>query len=242
MEEGLWWALVTSTVWAVDAEAYWARLEEVAPLRAQRIIKDIPSIPKTAYQEALDGKVSTGLEVVAGFKAKKAWGVGIVEVPISKYWAALNDDPGKVEWTRLAYVEILSGRRCEPGRRVFQYLSVPMVSDRWWVIDVTTNKPVENASGNRMREMKFAKTKSAVTLPESSQVWADKGLQVDSNIRGWLLIDLDGKNTLVEYYVWSDPGGRLPAGLANTFAAGGIDDTMNTMAQFALKGTGCSTY
>src|SRR5690606_13756818 len=72
-----------------------SRLAEVEALRPLRLGGDVPPIPAEAYLSVARGNVETGLMDVEGYSAKKAWGAAIVDVPIARYWAAINDDPGK---------------------------------------------------------------------------------------------------------------------------------------------------
>ncbi|HMV65204.1 MAG TPA: hypothetical protein PKA64_00040 [Myxococcota bacterium] len=165
-------------------------------------------------------------------------GVAVLDVPISRLWAAINDDRSKVEWTALDYLALLDGQYCQAPRRVFQFLPVPLLTDRWWVVDIGYNEAIASASGGRVREQTWRSTDGA-TLPPEAQAWADKGVPVASTRGGWLLIDLDGASTLVEYYAWADPGGSLPASIANSFATSGIEDTLKTFRNLAQSGPTC---
>lgn len=184
-----WWTCALALAGGLDPT-----LAEVEPLRGSRLATSAPPIPADAYLSAEAGQVATGLVAVDGSSVRKAWGVGIVDVPIEAMWAAINDDRSKPSTTRLAHLEVLDGEPCGAQRTVFQYLPISMASDRW------------------------------VPFTEG----------------GWLLADLGGGRTLVEYYAGSDPGGSIPAGLASRFAAGGIEDTIAAMAGLARKGPSCS--
>ena len=118
----------------MDAAMLTRRLEEIAPLRTKRVATDAPPIPADVYVQAARGEVATGLLSVEGHRAKKAYGVAVLEVPIARMWSAVNDEASKVEWTRLGYLEIISGENCKQGRTVLQYLPLSLVSDRWWVV------------------------------------------------------------------------------------------------------------
>jgi hypothetical protein len=76
----------------------------------------------------------------------------------------------------------------------------------------------------------------------TAQEWADQGIPVGFSKGGWLLIDLDGTHTFVEYTAWSDPGGSVPVSFANSFAASGIKDTFKTMTQLAKDGAHCPVH
>jgi hypothetical protein len=216
-----------------------ARVDEIAPLRAQRISQGVPTLGVEHYERAVSGQVSTDLRDVPGHKARKVLAVGIVDAPIDQFWAAINHDLGKVDYSKLAYAEVLSGGVCGANRRVFQYLDVSMATDRWWVFDVVTNAAVAEASGGQVREMTWKSRDSAGLLTASATAWAEKGMQIEFTEGSWFLVALDEGHTLVEYYAWSDPGGMVPAGLASSFAGGAVPDLFAAMQQFAKAGPGC---
>lgn len=224
-----------------DAALVQQRLEEVRSLRAGRLTTDAPVISDDMYAEAVQGEIPTRMESVPGHAAKKAVGVGIFPVPIGQLWAAVNDESSKVENTRLGFLEILEGKDCESGRRVFQYLPVSLVSDRWWVVEQTVNGPLMGQTDNRVREVQWKSVETSVVTP-SAQKWMDKGISVAYTHGSWLLIDLDGTHTLVEYYTWTDPGGSIPAGLASSFAGGAISDTLAMTAKLGISGAHCPVF
>lgn len=235
----LWMSLVAH---AASVEAVLARVDEVAPLRAKRLVQGAPDIPREAYEQAAKGKVATGLEQVEGHKARKVWGVGIVDVPISRYWAAINDDLSKVTYTKLTYVEVVSGAPCTSPRRVFQFVPIPLVTDRWWLIDITANKDIAAQTQGRVREQRWRTNGDFTTPTPESTAWAAKGMHLDSTQGGWFLIDLDGKTTLVEYYAWADPGGSLPASLVSSLAERSVDDTIAQFTTLAKAGPTCPLW
>ncbi len=227
------------TAGAVEPELVLQRVSEVSELRAIRLEMGAPPIAESAYVEAAGGRIPTGLVAVPGHAAKKAWGVAVLDIPIGQYWAAVNDDQGKMEHTKLTYAEVLQGGLCGAKRRVFQFLSVPMLTDRWWIIDVRANTALWDATGGRVREQTWATNGDWSTPTTTSEEWAAKGMHVDETRGAWMLIDLDGKHTLIEYYTWADAGGAIPAGLASSFAARGIDDTLRVMADLGRQGGNC---
>ena len=228
----------TASAVTVDANLIEKRLSEVAPLRVQRLSQDAPPIESGFYADAAKGSTPTGLSVVQGHKAKKAVAVTIVDAPIGQMWAAINDESSKVEWTKLSYLEVFGGENCKSGRKVLQYLPVSFVSDRWWVVQQTQNQTLSDASGGRMREVRWDTIDERPTSA-ASESWMSSGMSLAFTTGSWLLIDLDGEHTLVEYYTWSDPGGNIPAGMASNFAAGSISDTLVKMGQLAKAGSRC---
>jgi hypothetical protein len=230
---------VLSWALAVEPELVVTRAKEADALRSTRLDKGAPVLPQDVFVRAAKGEIVTGLVAVDGYAAKKAWGVGVFDVPIGRFWAAVNDDQSKVEVTQLDYAEILQGKLCDAPRRVFQFLPVPLMTDRWWIIDVRYNDALFAATQGRIREQTWS-TNGDWTVPTSTaKAWADQGMHINSTVGSWVLVDLDGKHTLVEYYTWADAGGSIPASIASSFAASGVDNTLTTLADLARKGTRC---
>jgi hypothetical protein len=207
---------------------------------AQRALPSAPLLPDSAYAQALEGSVPTGLIDVPGHKARIAWGVAVVDQPIERFWAAVNDDRNKTSYTKLEHLELLEGSYCSAKRLVFQYLGVSMLTDRWWVVDQTHNTPLAQATGGAVREVSWkSRTGYGEQLPPSAKEWADQGLELPFTEGAWTLVDLGDGRTLVQYYAWSDPGGNIPARMASSFAEGGISDTIASMNRLATKGPSC---
>ena len=235
----MWMIIIALSAMAVTPEVVNQRLEEIESLRANRLV-DAPKISNVDYRNAAAGKVPTGMVSVDGFSYKKGYGVRVFDLPIDTVWSALNDDRGKLEHTKLSHAELLGGRYCESGRRVFQFLPLPFVSDRWWVSDFRFNEKIHQTSSGRVREMFWKSIDPNTLSTKPSKEWMDKGIPVNFNEGAWFVVDLDGSSTLVEYYAWSDPSGYIPASLTNSLAAGGIKDTIDAVRKIASEGSNCS--
>ncbi len=228
------------TAQAATPEQLLARVEEIASLKASRITSEAPTIPESMYRQAAAGKTATALLEAPGTAAKKAYGVAVVDVPIDRLWAAINDDVGKLAVTRLAYAEILEGSACAIPRTVFQYLPTPMiVADRWWVSDFSENQTAASSSEGRVRELRWRSDGKRTPSTGEAATWASKGVPLAFSEGAWWLVDLDGSSTLIEYFTWSDPGGNLPAGLVSSFSAGSISGVIEDVAGLARSGPGC---
>jgi hypothetical protein len=199
-----------------------------------------PRLERSVYEQALAGGAPTGLLDVEGHRSRVAWGVAVVDTPLHRYWAAINDDQSKVEHTRLEHLAILAGQNCGRERRVFQYVDVPMLTDRWWVVDLVQNDALSTATRGVLRELSWkSRPAPADELPSAVRTWADQGMQVTFTEGAWVLADLGDARTLVLYYTWSDPGGNIPARVASSFAEGGIADTIAAMERLAKAGPRC---
>ncbi len=180
------------------------------------------------------GAVVTGQ--VDASEGSKAWGAAVVSVPIAKLWAALNDETRHPGYTAVAYSELISGRTCRSGRRVLQYLPVPMLADRWWIGVLTMNSKITQASGGSVRELSFASSVDASEVTsESGQKMIGKASPIGFSKGGWLLVALDERSTYVEYFVHTDPGGRVPSSMASMFANKGVRENISAIQRFAKE-------
>lgn len=240
--------LVLTLAWLTTARAapsvdlVLTRAADAQRIASVRLDRRAPWPTEDTLRKAAAGTVVTGVLSVEGQVAKKAWGVAVVDAPISRFWAAINDDAHKAEWTPLDYAEVLSGKVCEAPRRVFQYVPIPLLTDRWWVMDVRYNTALATQTGGRIREQTWATNGDFTVTSAAAKAWADKGMHVTATTGSWLLVDLDGTSTLVEYNTWADPGGSVPLSLVNSIATSGIDDTFAAMTAFAKKGPGCPIW
>lgn len=232
--------LLWSQALAFSGEDLAARVRETANLRPMSgMAADAPAIPEKLYLEAADGKVHTTLVSVPGVKAKKAVGVGVLDVSIERFWSAVNDDASKPAHTKLSFTEVLEGGLCGDRRLVFMYLPISMLSDRYWVVEAKKNLALQKASEGKVREMTWDSRHVEIPLGKRSRDYLPNGMEIEFAKGAWWLTALDADHTLVEYWTWTDPGGYVPAGLASSFAAGGIKDTFAQMEKLAAKGGRC---
>jgi hypothetical protein len=216
------------------------RVHQHDEARGRRIGTLAPAVPDEAYVGAAAGEFVTGVELVEGQAAKKAWGVGIVHVPIDAFFSAINDEVRKVEFTRLEHISVLEGGTCEPRRVTFQYAAVPVVADRWWVVEQRINLELQSLTEGRVREMAWTFVDDGERLLRpADRAWADRGISVAFSHGGWWLVDLGDGTTLVEFWAFSDIGGRVPKWLAGSMSTGGIPGQIQDIARLAAAGPAC---
>lgn len=227
------------SLWAAAAtpEQVEAALLAAEPYRAQRAAQSPPLIPVSQGKRTADGTVITGLVEVPGSTASKAYGAALVDVPIATFWAAINDETRHIGYTATGYAEILAGSACVDGRRVLQYIDVPWVDDRWWIGVPKQNRTLLRNSGGKVRELTFSSSvdKTEVKTASGLKILA-MAQPVGFSRGGWFLVAVDARTTYVEYYVWTDPGGAIPASLASTFATKGVRDNIAAITRFAKEG------
>lgn len=224
--------LLAAAFFAADHSA---TLDELKPLRGLRKAA-APTIPTAAYSKALNGEIVTGVQVVEGVDAGKAWGVTKLKVSASAVWKAVTSEEVFEDYMPVDHSDVVGGRKHADGRFIFQYMPLPLVDDRWWITKMNHNTALYTESGGRMMEVYWSDAMDRTDLlNEKQQDLVDDGYPVDFTKGSWLVIDLGGGESLVEYFVWSDPGGSLPAGPASQFAGGAVDDTMKAITKLARK-------
>lgn len=231
----MWWVWVyLSLAWAGPAPELHEVLQQTASWRALRSVKGTPTITPAEYARVANGEVIGGLRTAEGAAAKRSFGVAVVDVPIERMWAAVNDESLHPEYTNLDYAELVQGAPCESGRHVFHYKAVnmPMVSDRWWVTIREMNTALSGASNGRVRELSWrgAPDGSEVTSA-TAKAYMAKGIMVTYTRGSWLLTRVNERQTLVEYSSWVDPGGKMAPSLISMFATRTMIKTIDDMTR-----------
>lgn len=231
----MWWIWIWSVMaWGFSPEQLAAAVEEGQAWRPLRQVEGLPKLPDDVYTKLKPGKVEVGLEAVEGHAAKKSWGVGVVDAPLDRIWAAINDESMHPKHTDLVYAELVEGTACKNGRKVFQYLDigVPLVQDRWWITIRTANTKLEEESGGRMRELNWrSSTDANLVTSEEGMAKVQEGIPVGFTKGSWFLQSLGPNHTLIEYYTWVDPGGNLSPKMMSWFAGRSIRNTFEAMVE-----------
>jgi len=223
--------LFLAVAFAATYDQIQARLTEIEPLRESRLERGAPRSSEEDIRKAAQGTVSVHVS------GHKAWATMVVNLPIGKFWAGLNDETRHPGYTAVAYSELLKGSPCQSGRAVLQYLPVPMVSDRWWIGHIRSNNSIARESSNSVREMVWrGSTDPSEVTTESGRKIIDKAEPVGSTRGGWLLVALDQFSTYVEYYSKTNPGEGIPASISSRLAAQGVRDNIAAMKKFATTG------
>jgi hypothetical protein len=222
-----------SVAWGVDADALEATLAEAAPLRDWRIYQ-APTPSSGDVRKAAGGTVVTGL--LSSNTGSKAYGIAVVPVSIGHFWAALNDETRHPGYTAVDYSELVSGSVCKSGRQVLQYLPVPMLSDRWWVGTLTMNSKLQSQSGGAVRELAFSSSVDPALVSSSSgQKMIANASPIGFSKGSWFLVAVDERHTYVEYFLHTDPGGRIPGGMASMFATKGVRQNIEAIVRFSKE-------
>jgi hypothetical protein len=229
MVGGLLFALSVAHAWT--AEELRARLDETSDERSLRTHPKAPAPSDADLAKAAGGAVVTGLAADG-----RAYGFAIVDVPIGKLWAGLNDETRHPGYTPVTYSELLSGRLCGNGRRVLQFLPVPMIDDRWWIGILSPNRELLSASGGAVRELAWkSSVDPAEVLSESGQAMIAQGVPIGYSRGAWFLVALDEQDTWLEYFLASDPGAGIASSMRSMFATRGVRESFAAMTRYAKE-------
>ena len=223
--------LFLAVAFAATYDQIQARLTEVEPLRESRLERGAPRSSEDDIRKAAQSTVSVHVS------GHKAWATTVINLPIGKFWAGLNDETRHPGYTAVAYSELLKGSPCQSGRAVLQYLPVPMVSDRWWIGHIRSNNSIARESSNSVREMVWrGSIDPSEVNTESGRKIIDKAEPIGSTRGGWFLVALDQFSTYVEYYSKTNPGEGIPSSISSRLAAQGVRDNIAAMKKFATTG------
>ena len=85
---------LTTTTGLVRAGSDAAILERVAEVHrlGLRTGDTAPTAPMDSWKSAASGTIVTGVHRVSGHRASMGWGIAVVDVPMDRMWAALNEE------------------------------------------------------------------------------------------------------------------------------------------------------
>ncbi len=212
-------------------------IQQTIEYRQHRIALNLPSIPADAYTQLSNNNVVTGLQDSPNSDIRIGWGVAIFPIPIKQMYAAINDEEHHVEFSQVDATIVIKGTPCSDGRLVFMNLPVPMFDDRWWVTTHRTNTNLRVKSSGQMAELSWSAIPDPPLngLPEYLLKSTKESVNISKSTGAWLLIKIDDNFTLGEYHSWSDPGGYIPAGVASTLGAQGIEKNFKSMQDYAQE-------
>ena len=221
--------------WAGTPDAQ-TLLDQVKGLSSQRIDKSAPKINLKQVAEALDGEIVSGIEVIEEIKAGKGYALGVFDIPVEILWRGVSDEDHHAEFMAADVSTTVDGVARRDGHTLFQYMKMPIISDRWWVVSMTFNSSLYQSSNGQVWEVAWKDRQGDSNLIASlDQGIIGEGIPIRWAKGSWLLIDLGGGKTFVMYHNWSDPGGRIPVALGTRVAAGQVKTNLIEMTNFSKK-------
>lgn len=197
----------------------------------ERVASQPPLVPEHAWQQAFAGTPATGLELVAGSETGKAWGLAVFDLRVETLWKAVTDAGNSARFLPVRYSEVIASPR-QDGALIFQMMSLPVVSNRWWCVRQEHNGALYNSSSKQVWELAWHEQRDGA-CNAGTESYREEAVELLWNAGSWMLIALSEGRTAVEYYSWSHPGGKLPAEQISRFAASRVVQTMEGLAEMA---------
>jgi len=229
----MWW-IWTVCIGLASGAPVDTLMADLARWKAQRPSETVPNITQSEYERALNGEIVTGIEVVEDIKAAKGYGVVAVDLPIGRVWKAIADEDHHAGHLPVTHSKTVDGTPRSADHTIFQFIDVPILTDRWWLVRIRYNSTLYTASKGRAWELWWSdRLKEPALRSRLDSSLIDKGMPIAWSKGAWLLVDLGNNKTLIEYHTWSDPGGSVPVGPATRFAAGEVKSNLKNVTAFA---------
>lgn len=191
----------------------------------------LPVLTDDEYATLASGNGVLSEQVDEDSKLIRATFFRLVEVDAWRLWVGLADCNQHDQFMPHVQESVVleEGRN---GKLTYQYLALPVVKARQWVVRGWDNGPLWQTSGGKVWE-------SAWTLEPDSDEVANRfresglitgvseeemaeGLYTTVNEGYWLLVELPDDRVLVAYQAFSDIGGKVPAWLINEMGPPGL--------------------
>jgi hypothetical protein len=182
----------------------------------------------------LDEAVARPGWVAASRDGKKGLAVAVVPLSRTALWKAVNDEDAYAEYLGLASSQVIGGTPRSPRRLLLQSFRRLGVG-RWWVDRVWMSSELYEATGGAIWELVWTDAFDRVetTEPPVAEVAAELA-PVRWTRGAWAFAELAPGCTLIDYFVWSDPGGML-----STFQGMGIKssirDSVDGLVRYARE-------
>jgi len=215
----------------LDGEGLAAHLESIAELLADRIGGALPELTDAEYASLAAGRDVIKQQAMDDTAMLGATVFTVSDVQAWRIWLAICDRDHHEEF--MPHIrEGVCLTDFGHSRLVYQYLALPAVKDRHWVIRTRTNGPLWNRSDRTIWESSWELEPGAEDLIDEymaagaiEKVTADQvadAVVTPRNDGCWLLVDLPDGRCFVAYQDLSDIGGKVPAWLVNELGPSGL--------------------
>lgn len=136
----------------------------------------------------------------------------LVELPVESLWKAINDDHHHAQggYLPLRASEVVKGERGRSGREVFQYY-VKAGFGRWWVNRLEMNDELYRSSNGTLWELRWHDVLEDYDDGGPPVEMSTAVRSIEEAHGAWLLTNLGGSCTLIEYVADGEPGGFVGA-------------------------------
>ena len=191
----------------------------------------LPVLTDGEYATLAEGKGVLSEQVDEDSKLIRATFFRLVEVDAWRLWVGLADCNQHDQFMPHVQESVVleEGRN---GKLTYQYLSLPMVKARQWVVRGWDNGPLWQNSGGKVWESAWVlepdsdgvanRFREAGAIPGVTEEEMTEGIYTTVNEGYWLLVELPDDRVLVAYQAFSDIGGKVPAWLINEMGPPGL--------------------
>jgi len=221
-----------------------AYMHSIEHHRKHRFYQDIPKFSDEDYQRMAAGEsviINTAMKD-SGLK-RSVMGT-ILPSDIKQLWYWVNDR-NHFELLFPNIQEAIILKRFDASVFTYQYLKLPLVTDRHYFNTATVNVKLNTNAYGQMYESYWQGEPDAKpliekylnngTISQTTRKQAEAAILVRKNIGAWLLIKLPKKHTLLEYYMFSDPEGSLPEFAINQASTSTLKKIANKFSKMTEK-------
>ncbi len=176
-------------------------------------------VTAAAWEEAgeTDG-VTVWTREVQNSSVKEVKAEVVIPAPVERVWAVLGDVDHYVEF--MPYViETKKFGETASGHYEYQRIDPPIVEMRDYCVKVTLMADKET----RIYERKW------VHANDKAPAKREDSVRVEINKGSWSLEPTSDGKTRITYYLFTDPGGSIPAWVANKANTTSLPDLMNAV-------------
>ncbi len=224
----------------LDGPGLRAHMEGLATLLTQREGAALPELTDADYARLAAGKSVIKQQTLEGTAMLGATVFQVTDVAAWRIWLAICDRDHHEEFMP----HIKEGVCLQDHghfRLVYQYLALPGIKDRHWIIRTRTNGALWLSSGRSIWESSWVLDPAADELIGSfleagsienvTPEQVEAAIVTPRNDGCWLLVDLPDGRTYIAYQDLSDIGGNVPAWLVNELGPSGLESLVDKVAQ-----------
>jgi len=141
------------------------------------------------------------------------------------------DVEGAISWSSAGISEAETLSRSASQIDYYQYLNIPIISDRFWFLRGTVER-----SGNQINFhwSRLHNGGEHAARYQAIKTQHPNAIEPPVNVGAWSF-ETTGNNVLVRYYICTDPGGRIPASLQVLGTEGTLPDTIGDLVTEAKR-------
>ena len=215
----------------LDGEGVAAHMAAIDDLLAMRQAGPLPVLTGEDYDQLAGGATVIKEQETGSGALRRVTVFRVADTAAWRIWLALSDGEHHEEFMPNISVSAHLGMD-GPWRQHYQYMSLPAVKDRQWVIRARDNGALWNASGKRIWESHWTDEPRAAELIQRgledgkiTGIGADDveaAITTTSNEGYWLLVELPDDRTFIAYQSFSDLGGKVPSWIVNEIGPAGL--------------------